>query len=261
MPKEVASFDVSSARAAWDHAADAYEAGQASGRDYYRHEFFGPVQVEMCGDVAGMRLLDVGCGSGYFSREMARRGARVVGVDISPRMIEHGRRHEAAAPLGIEYLAEDAADVARRFDHQSFDMVVSCMALQDMPDIPAVLRAVHEVLRPRGRFVVSITHPCTDTPFREWRRDEVGRKCCLCVDRYFDRVAVEYAWRGWEYDFRTPALHVPLEDWFAWILGAGFELRSFREPRPTAEALRARPDLEDAAKIPYYVMLELVRGE
>ena len=260
MPKDVASFDVSAARDAWDRAADAYEAGQASGRDYYRHEFFGPVQVEMCGDVGGMRLLDVGCGSGYFSREMARRGARVVGVDISPRMIGHARRHEAASPLGVEYVVEDAAEVARRFDAGSFDMVVSCMALQDMPDIPAVLRAVHEVLRPWGRFVVSITHPCTDTPFREWQRDEIGRKRCLCVDRYFDRVAVEYAWRGWEYDFRTPALHVPLEDWFAWILGTGFELRSFREPRPSDEALRARPDLEDAVKIPYYVMLELVRG-
>jgi hypothetical protein len=50
------------------------------------------------------------------------------------------------------------------------------MALQDMPDVPAVLRAVHAVLRPDGRFVASITHPCTDMPFREWRRDESGRK-------------------------------------------------------------------------------------
>ncbi len=260
MPKELAGFDAAAAREAWDQAADAYEAGQASGRDYYRHEFFGPIQAELCGDVGGKRLLDVGCGSGYFSREMARRGARVIGVDLSPRMIEHARRLEAESSLGVEYVVADAAEVASRFGAQSFDMVVSCMALQDMPDVPAVLRAVHEVLRPRGRFVVSITHPCTDTPLREWQRDALGRKRCLCIDRYFDRVAVEYTWRGWEYDFTTPAVHVPLEDWFAWILGAGFELRAFREPRPSEEALRARPDLEDAAKVPYYVMFDLVRA-
>jgi len=82
------SFDADSVRAAWDRAADAYTAGQAAGRDYYRTEFFGPAQVALCGDVHGLRLLDVGCGSGYFAREMARRGARVTAIDVSPRMIE-----------------------------------------------------------------------------------------------------------------------------------------------------------------------------
>jgi ubiquinone/menaquinone biosynthesis C-methylase UbiE len=259
MPKDLSEFDSASARASWDRAADAWEAGQASGRDYYRHEFFGPIQAAMCGDVTDMRLLDVGCGSGYFAREMARRGAKVTGIDIAPRMIDHARRHEAASPLGVEYRAGDAADVATWFPAASFDMVTSCMALQDMPDVPSVLRSVRDVLRPRGRLVASITHPCTDTPFREWQRNDAGQKRCLCIDRYFDRVAVEYTWRGWEYDFTTPALHAPLEDWVDWILGAGFQLRALREPRPTEQALRERPDLEDAAKVPYYVIFDLVR--
>jgi ubiquinone/menaquinone biosynthesis C-methylase UbiE len=259
MPKEIPTFDAASARAAWDGAADAYEHGQRSGRDYYRHEFFGPIQVAMCGNVAGLRLLDVGCGSGYFTREMAQGGARVTGIDIAPRMIEHARRHEESLPLGVDYLIGDAAEIRTLLPAGSFDLVTSCMALQDMPNVPAVMEAVHTVLKPRGRFVASITHPCTDTPFREWQRGTSGQKRCLCIDRYFDRVAVEYRWRGWEYDFTTPALHAPLEDWFDWILGAGFQLRAFREPRPTAGAVRERPDLEDAAKVPYYVMFDLVR--
>jgi len=85
MPEHPTSFDARSARESWDRAAEAYAEGQASGRDYYRYEFLGPAQVAACGDVAGLRLLDVGCGSGYFAREMARRGARVSGLDISPR--------------------------------------------------------------------------------------------------------------------------------------------------------------------------------
>jgi ubiquinone/menaquinone biosynthesis C-methylase UbiE len=261
MPKDISSFDVVAARTAWDDAADAYERGQASGRDYYRHEFFGPVQVTMCGEVAGLHLLDVGCGSGYFAREMARRGAHVVGVDIAPRMIDHARRHESSSPLGIDYKVGDAAEIAGSFPSGSFDMATSCMALQDMPEVPAVLRAVHVVLKPHARFVVSITHPCTDTPFREWQRDETGQKRGLCIDRYFDRVAVEYRWRGWDYDFTTPAVHAPLEDWFGWILDAGFQLRAFREPRPSTEALRERPDLEDAAKVPYYVIFDLGKSD
>ena len=195
-----------------------------------------------------------------WSREMARRGARVTGVDISPRMIEHARREEGRAPLGVTYAAADAAAVASLFPATSFDVATSCVALQDMPEVAAVLRAVHDVLRPDGRFIVSITHPSTDTPVREWQRDEAGRKRCLCTDRYFERGPIEYTWLRWSYRFTTPALHVPLEDWFDWILGAGFQLRAFREPRPTEEMVRARPELEDATKVPYYVIFDLVRG-
>jgi ubiquinone/menaquinone biosynthesis C-methylase UbiE len=254
-----ARFDADSVREAWDRAADAYAGSQAAGRDHYRYEFFGPVQVELCGDVRGLRLLDVGCGSGYFARQMAERGARVTGADLSPRMVEHARRLEAAAPLGVEYHVCDAAALAGRFAAGSFDVVTSCMALQDMPDVPAVLSAVHAVLRAGGRFVASITHPCSDTPFRRWEKDDAGRKRWLCIDRYFESGPVEYQWRGWAYDFTTPALHVPLEQWFAWIFDAGFQLRAFREPRPTTAAVRARPDLEDAARVPYYAMFDLVR--
>lgn len=259
MPHGTPKFDADAVRAAWDQAADAYAEGQSSGRDFYRLDFFGPAQAVACGEVGGKRLLDVGCGSGYFAREMARRGAVVTGIDISPRMIDHARREEQRAPLGVTYAVADAAAIASTFPAQSFDMATSCVALQDMPEAPTVLRAVRDVLRPGGRFVASITHPCTDTPVREWQRDEAGRKHCLCTDGYFERGPIEYTWLRWSYRFTTTALHVPLEDWFDWILGAGFRLRAFREPRPTDEVLRARPELEDASKVPYYVIFDLVR--
>lgn len=254
---EPARFDAASVRDAWDRAADAFLHGQAAGRDYYRYEFLGPAQVAACGDVAGARLLDVGCGGGYFAREMARRGARVTAFDVSPRMVEHARREEEAAPLGIEYLVADAAEVAARFAAGSFDVATSCLALQDMPDPAAALRGIRTVLRPGGRLVASVTHPCTDTPFRRWERDEAGGKRWLCVDRYFERGPLEYAWSGWAYPFTTAALHATLEDWLGWVLGAGFRLRALREPRPSEEAVRARPELEDAARVPYFLVLVL----
>ncbi|HEX6747268.1 MAG TPA: class I SAM-dependent methyltransferase [Longimicrobium sp.] len=259
MPEPTARFDAASARDAWDRAADAYAQGQASGRDFYRYEFLGPQQVALCGEVRGLRVLDVGCGSGYFAREMAKRGARVAGVDLSPRMLEHARREEIAAPLGIDYLEGDAAEVVAGLDPASFDLATSCVALQDMADVPGVLRGVRAALRPGGRFVASITHPCSDTPFRRWEKDERGTKRWLCIDRYFERGPLEYAWSGWAYDFTTPALHATLEDWLGWILDAGFHLRALREPRPTDDAIRARPDLEDAARVPYYLVFDLVR--
>jgi 2-polyprenyl-3-methyl-5-hydroxy-6-metoxy-1,4-benzoquinol methylase len=259
MPKPAARFDADSVRASWDNAADAYGEGQAAGRDYYRYEFFGPAQLALCGEVHGMRVLDVGCGNGYFARELARRGARVTGVDISPRMIAHARQHESTVSLGIEYHVLDAAALPAGFVQQSFDMATSCLALQDMPNVGKVFQGVRSLLQPGGRFVASIAHPCTDTPFREWERGSRGEKRWLCIDRYFERGPLEYTWSGWGPDFTTEAIHATLEDWVAWIVDARFHLRALKEPCPTEQALRARPDLEDATRVPYFLFFDLVR--
>jgi SAM-dependent methyltransferase len=174
-------------------------------------------------------------------------------------MIELARRREAESPLGVDYQVGDAAELASVHPAASFDMATSCLALQDMPRVDHVLAAVRNVLRPGGRFVASMTHPCTDTPFRQWERDGSGNKRWLSIDRYFDREVLEFQWTSWPEPFTTAAIHAPLEDWFAWILGAGFALRGFHEPRPSEEALRRHPDLEDARRVPYYVVFDLVR--
>lgn len=259
MPEPAARFDAESVRDSWDEAAGAYAQGQASGFDYYRYEFFGPAQLALCGEVRGMNVLDLGCGNGYFTRELARRGAHVTGIDISPRQIEHARQQESKRPLGIEYHVVDAAVLPAGFAPQSFDMATSCMALMDMPNVEGVLRGVFASLRRGGRFVASITHPCTDTPFRQWERDSSGGKRWLCIDRYFERGAYQFKWSEWGSEFTTEGMHAPLEDWLGWILEAGFELRAVKEPRPTEQALRSRPDLEDAARVPYYLFFDLAR--
>ena len=259
MPKPAARFDAGSVRDSWDHAADTYAEGQASGCDYYRYEFFGPAQLALCGDVRGMSVLDVGCGNGYFARELARCGARVTGIDISPRMIEHAKQLESAESRGIAYYVLDAATLPGSFALNSFDMATSCLALQDMPQVEQVFRGVQALLRPGGRLVASITHPCTDTPFRTWERDGRGEKRWLCIDRYFERGPLEFTWLGWGREFTTTAIHATLEDWLGWILDAGFQLRALKEPCPTDQALGTRPDLEDAARVPYYLFFDLVR--
>ena len=115
----------------------------------------------MCGDVRRREILDVGCGTGYFAREMAERGASVTGVDLAPRMIEQGKRTERAAPHTVAYRVMDAANStpSRRIVRRRDIGVV----LQDAPD--AAARG--SPARPRRRrFVASISHPCTDTPHR-----------------------------------------------------------------------------------------------
>jgi SAM-dependent methyltransferase len=264
VPEPAPRFDRASVRADWDRAdwdRAAYDTFQRSGGDYYRLAFFGPAQVAACGDVEGARVLDLGCGAGYLSRALAARGARVLGLDLSPAMVAHARTHERERRLGIDHAVMDAADAARGLRPESFDLVVSCLALQDMPDPAAAIAGAWRSLRPGGRFVPQVTHPFSDTPFREWERERDGAKRWLKVDRYFERGAFTFEWRGERlpYDFRTSGLHVPLAQWFDWFLEAGFRLRRYLEPAPTAAALAAHPDLEDAARVPYFALFDLER--
>ena len=88
------SFSDDDARAAWNEGAEAWEAFVESGDDYYRHEVHGPALLAACEPVDGLAVLDLGCGQGYFSRLLARRGAQVIGIDIADQAIAYARQHE-----------------------------------------------------------------------------------------------------------------------------------------------------------------------
>src|SRR5689334_9149478 len=97
--------DDSSTRS-WDAIADDWVA-HADTNDYRNH-YLMPRMLAMLGDVAGLRVLDLGCGDGGYARELARRGAAVVGVDGSPRLIEIARGRTRAAALDVRFLVANA---------------------------------------------------------------------------------------------------------------------------------------------------------
>jgi 2-polyprenyl-3-methyl-5-hydroxy-6-metoxy-1,4-benzoquinol methylase len=122
--------------------------------------------LELMGDVRGKRVLDIACGHGRVARELARRGGHVTGVDISARLLGLARQAETAGPLGITYLQHDIASGAA-LRGESFDAVACNHGLADIDDLQGALRTTARVLRPGGRFVFSILHPC----FPGWDQD------------------------------------------------------------------------------------------
>ena len=106
-------------------------------------------------------ILDLGCGSGYLSRRLARQGGRLTADDSSLRMIENARSHDPENSLHIAYLHCDV----RKMDtlaRESFDLVFANMSLMDMEDAEGAIRETSRVLKKGGRFVASISHPCFD---------------------------------------------------------------------------------------------------
>ncbi|MGB9792759.1 MAG: class I SAM-dependent methyltransferase [Thermacetogeniaceae bacterium] len=103
---------------------------------------------------AGEEILDVGCGTGNFSLELARLGAKVTGIDISEEMLGVARRKAEAEGLEIKFLKGDV--MCLPFADESFDKVVSVTALEFAPDLKAALEECYRVLRPGGRLVVGV---------------------------------------------------------------------------------------------------------
>lgn len=108
----------------------------------------------------GERWLDAACGAGRTSRELARRGAEVVAIDLSARLIEAARGEEAVDALGVSYRRTDIASPEDWWDLRAFDGAVCEMALMDIDDLDGTIAAVARVLRPGGLFCLSMVHPC-----------------------------------------------------------------------------------------------------
>jgi SAM-dependent methyltransferase len=244
---------------AWDAAAPAWDDFVETGLDYWRTEVHGPALLAACGDVAGRRALDLGCGQGWFSRRLAAHGARVVGIDLSSAQIDNARRHEAAHPLGIVYERRDAVRIAERWPPGSFDLIAACMSLHDTAHAGAILRAARQILAADGRIAFSITHPVTSGPDTGWTRAPDGSKGARWLDRYFETGPAVLHWRMARLPrhWSTPQWHRTLSEWSALVRAAGLTIDQLDEPQPTPDQIARDPRLEPARRVPYFLIVTL----
>ena len=247
--------DDSSTRS-WDAAADDWVA-HADTSDY-QNLFLQPRMLALAGDVAGQRVLDLGCGEGAYSRALAGRGARVSGVDGSARLIDVARQRAAAAGLAIDCTCANASALDG-YASGSFDLIVASMILMNVEDYAGAIREAHRVLVAGGALCMSITHPCFSAPVSDWVGGKGRRARHFAVDRYFERMA----WNDRiAPSFGTPTLrrHRPLEDYLKGAIDAGFVLREFQEPMATPEDLKASSRFEYMTRVPYFLFMRWTKA-
>src|ERR1035438_8295323 len=151
------------------------------------HELAVTTTLRLVPDLRDAQVLDLACGQGLAARAIAHAGAAsVTGVDLAPEMIEAARRYEAAQPLGIRYLIDDAQTLATLAD-RSFDVVTCQLGLMDIPDLAAALTSAARVLRPGGSLVFVIGHPCFLAPHATTTQTPDGQAARLIGDYLTER--------------------------------------------------------------------------
>ncbi|MFQ5871871.1 MAG: class I SAM-dependent methyltransferase [Candidatus Geothermarchaeales archaeon] len=242
----------------WDESAERWLRSYTDRGDINREHVVDPVIFRMLGDVGDRRILDAGCGGGYLSRLLAARGAVVTGVDISQGLIQHAIEAERSSPLGIKYLVGSITRLDE-LDDSSFDAVVSNIVLQDTSDYRGAISEFHRVLRPGGRLVLSIIHPCfASSSVSGWEKVPPDSKrnedrLYYKVDRYFDRTREIWKWRDIG---PLTTFHRPLSDYMKALIRTGFVITDFEEPLPEREAVADHPQfMNNYDRIPDFLVI------
>ncbi len=144
-PAEIAKF-TALAQSWWD----------PSGPSKMLHEL-NPLRlryVDRAVALPGKKILDVGCGGGILCESMARSGARVLGIDLSPALIEVAELHALQAGIAVEYRTAAVEDLARE-RAGAFDAVTCMEMLEHVPDPAAALHALTALAKPAGDVIVS----------------------------------------------------------------------------------------------------------
>lgn len=192
----------------------------------------------------GARILDLGCGFGDFARQARARGATaVLGVDVSQRMLEIARSETRDSAITYRCCSIE------NFEPQteSFDVVVSSLALHYVADYHGVLNRISKRLVAGGRFVFSVEHPiCTALATQRW-----------CLD--FDNVARHWPVDGYKNEGQRMTkwfvdnvvkYHRTVETYVNGLLDVGFRLARLDEPGPSSEALQQNTHLDAHCRRP-----------
>jgi SAM-dependent methyltransferase len=180
--------------------------------------------VGVIGEVAGLDVLELGCGTAYFSAWLARRGARPVGVDITPVQLETARRLQREVGLGFPLVEASAEDVP--LADASFDLVVSEYGASIWCDPARWVPEAARVLRPGGRLVFLCNSPLSIV----CSPDE-GTVEERLVRPQFGMYRFE-----WPGENEGVNFHLTHGDWIRVLRESGFEVEALVELQAPADA-------------------------
>ena len=243
-------------RVAWNTISRAYQDEKQISTEHltYGARCPGEDQLQLLGDVSGLRAIVLGCGGGQDCIVLAKQGAQVIGVDLSDKQIEYGRRLAEREGVLVTLLQGNVEEL-RGIDDETQDLALSNHALNYVERIERACAEAYRVLRRGSAFVIILHHPfdvCLEDepPYgvtkSYWQRE-------LDWQWEFPKGAVSARLRSW---YRT------VGEWHALLTDVGFRVERVLEPPPTEDAHNEWDhaySLEKMRLIPHNLVIKAVK--
>jgi len=240
----------------WGGVADWYDSYLETTEDSYQDKVIAPNLARILALKKGVRLLDVACGQGFFTRKFKEAGATVCGADISAELIAQAKNHSPDIPFHVA-----PAQKLNFAKEASFDLVTIILAIQNIQNIQETFSEAARVLVPGGRLVLVLNHPAFRVLRRSsWGWDEEQQAQYRRIDGYLSSSTVPIVMHpGQRSSESTLSYHRSLQDFFKALGKAGFTVAKLEEWISHKKSdPGGRQEAEDLARkeIPLFLMLE-----
>ncbi|MDB5254943.1 MAG: hypothetical protein JWL92_319 [Candidatus Nomurabacteria bacterium] len=242
----------------WNNVAQWYD-NYLSGEDTYQEAVIAPNIVRLIDPSKGKRILDVACGQGYFARLCAAKGAEVVGIDQSAVLIEKAKSQAGEKEL---YIAGNA-ETLDAYKLETFDVVFTVLAFENIKNIAAVMEGMRQVTRPDGKVVLVLLHPSFRIPqHTDWGFDSKKTVQYRKVEKYLSEISIPIELSPFKGEAKTvtTTFHRSMQWYMKSFRNAGFAITNLEEWNSHKKSQPGpRQAAEDNARkeIPMFLALEL----
>ncbi len=186
----------------------------------------GEDKLSLLGDISGLKVIDLGCGAGQNCIALAKLGAKVTGVDYSANQLSAAREFAIRANASIEFIKNDMTNLAVISD-RAYDIAVSACAMAFVKDFKAALAEAYRILKPGGKFILSVMHPV------QYILDGEKNRISFNSTYPFEPRLIKWRWDFGEESIKFQYYLRSISEYHNSLVGAGFAITRILEPKPT----------------------------
>lgn len=250
----------------WDDQANWYDKIVGEDGSYYHQQVIIPNLLTRLGEIKNKKILDLGCGQGFFCRILSKKHAKVIGIDLSEKLIQIAKKY---LTNNIQYFVANSENLSF-LEENSFDFVISILSIGNIRNIEETFKEIYKILKLNGKFIFVIIHPCFRIPRQSsWEYDENSKIQYRRIQRYFSEMEIPIITHPskvknqdkiQDQDYSL-MFHRPLQSLFKSLINNHFLISDLEEWCSNKKSIGKRAKAENRARqeIPLFLMIEAMK--
>jgi SAM-dependent methyltransferase len=200
-----------------------------------------------------LKILDAGCGEGYLSRFLAKKGHYVFGIDSCEKLIKAAQELEKKKPLGIKYFLGDFRKT--NFPSSFFDLILSHQTINEVPNPKKAIEEFKRILKKSGKVACLFLHPCFDFLPSDLKNRHFALTYFQPTEVFKGKYLVSGIFSPHPYFY----LHLPLSKWIKFFTQEGFLISKIDEPHPPLKFLKRNKWWKENFSKPRFILIEAIK--